>query len=39
MIHNIGAGTVFEDVLFANPVTGHFRYPRDGPAGTSIPRR
>ena len=32
-------GTVFEDVLFANPVTGHFRYPRDGPAGTSIPRR
>jgi uncharacterized protein YijF (DUF1287 family) len=28
VIHNIGAGTVFEDVLFANPVTGHFRYPR-----------
>ena len=39
VIHNIGAGTVFEDVLFANPVTGHFRYPRDGPAGTPIPRR
>ena len=28
VIHNIGAGTVFEDVLFANPVTAHFRYPR-----------
>jgi uncharacterized protein YijF (DUF1287 family) len=27
VIHNIGAGTVFEDVLFANPVTGRFRYP------------
>jgi hypothetical protein len=39
VIHNIGAGTVFEDVLFANPVTGHFRYPRGGPAGTPIPHR
>jgi len=29
VIHNIGAGTVFEDVLFANPVTEHYRYPRD----------
>lgn len=38
-IHNIGAGTVFEDVLFAHPITGHFRYPRDGPAGAPIPRR
>ena len=28
VIHNIGAGAVFEDVLFANPVTAHFRYPR-----------
>ena len=34
VIHNIGAGTVIEDVLFANPVTGHFRYPRGEPAGT-----
>lgn len=39
VIHNIGAGTVFEDVLFANPVTGHFRYPRGGPGDTTIPRR
>jgi hypothetical protein len=28
VIHNVGAGTVFEDVLFAWPVTGRFRYPR-----------
>ena len=27
VIHDTGAGTVFEDVLFANPVTGRFRYP------------
>ncbi len=33
VIHNIGAGTVFEDVLFANPVTGHYRYPRGTPGG------
>lgn len=31
VIHNIGAGTVFEDVLFANPVTGRFRYPAPRP--------
>lgn len=37
VIHNIGAGTVFEDVLFANPVTGHFRYPRAAPGGPPSP--
>jgi uncharacterized protein len=26
VVHNIGAGTVAEDVLLAWPVTGHFRY-------------
>jgi uncharacterized protein YijF (DUF1287 family) len=26
VIHNIGAGTRLEDVLFAWPVTGHYRY-------------
>jgi hypothetical protein len=26
MVHNIGAGTRFEDVLFAFEITGHFRY-------------
>ena len=35
VIHNIGAGTVFEDVLFANPVTGRYRYPK---ARSSAPR-
>jgi uncharacterized protein YijF (DUF1287 family) len=28
VVHNIGAGTLYEDVLFANPVTGRYRYPR-----------
>jgi hypothetical protein len=37
VIHNIGAGTVFEGVLFANPVTGHYRYPRGGPEAESPP--
>ncbi|GGC06374.1 DUF1287 domain-containing protein [Pseudoduganella buxea] len=27
VIHNIGAGTQQEDVLFAFPITGHYRYP------------
>ncbi len=27
IIHNIGAGAQIEDVLFAWPVTGHYRYP------------
>jgi len=27
IIHNIGAGTQLEDVLFAFPITGHYRYP------------
>jgi uncharacterized protein len=35
VVHNIGAGTVFEDVLFAWPVTGRYRYP---PATASLPR-
>lgn len=26
IIHNIGAGTVEEDMLFAYPITGHYRY-------------
>lgn len=26
VIHNIGAGTQLEDVLFAFPITGHYRY-------------
>jgi uncharacterized protein len=26
IIHNIGAGTVEEDLLFAYPITGHYRY-------------
>jgi len=30
IIHNIGRGTQVEDVLFAFPITGHYRYP--GPA-------
>ncbi len=39
VIHNVGAGTVFEDFLFANPVTGHYRYPGGGSAGARLPRR
>lgn len=31
VVHNVGAGTVLEDVLFANPVTGHYRYPPAAP--------
>ena len=27
VVHNVGAGTVLEDALFANPVTGPYRYP------------
>lgn len=27
IIHNIGRGTQEEDILFAYPVTGHYRYP------------
>jgi uncharacterized protein YijF (DUF1287 family) len=26
ILHNIGAGTKEEDVLFAYPITGHYRY-------------
>lgn len=29
MMHNVGGGQVLEDVLFAYPVTGHFRYGLD----------
>ena len=28
IVHNIGAGTQLEDILFAFPITGHYRYPR-----------
>jgi uncharacterized protein len=27
VIHNIGSGTKVEDMLFAFPITGHYRYP------------
>lgn len=27
VLHNIGSGTREEDILFAYPITGHFRYP------------
>jgi len=27
VVHNIGAGPELEDVLFAFPITGHYRYP------------
>lgn len=30
IIHNIGAGTREEDILFIYPVTGHYRYYPDG---------
>src|SRR5262249_39402167 len=26
IVHNIGAGQVYEDVLFSWPITGHYRY-------------
>jgi uncharacterized protein YijF (DUF1287 family) len=26
VVHNIGSGPELEDVLFAYPITGHFRY-------------
>jgi uncharacterized protein YijF (DUF1287 family) len=29
VMHNIGGGQVMEDVLFAYPITGHFRYALD----------
>jgi uncharacterized protein YijF (DUF1287 family) len=29
MMHNIGGGQVLEDVLFAYPISGHFRYGLD----------
>lgn len=35
VVHNIGRGAVFEDVLLAWPVTGRWRYP---PATASTPR-
>lgn len=28
IVHNIGAGTQVEDMLFAFTITGHFRYPK-----------
>ena len=28
IIHNIGHGTQEEDILFAYPITGHYRYPK-----------
>lgn len=27
ILHNIGAGPVEDDILFAYPITGHYRYP------------
>lgn len=39
ILHNIGAGVVEDDILFAFPITGHYRYPvklpaADGNSGT-----
>ena len=31
VVHNLGAGALEEDVLFAFPITGHFRYPAAPP--------
>lgn len=32
IVHNVGAGTQVEDVLFAWPITGHYRYLPEDPA-------
>jgi uncharacterized protein len=32
IVHNVGAGAQVEDVLFAWPITGHFRYLPEDPA-------
>jgi len=29
ILHNIGAGSAEEDILFAYPITGHYRFPPD----------
>ena len=31
ILHNIGAGTAEDDILFTYPIVGHFRYFPDGP--------
>lgn len=31
IIHNIGAGTAEDDMLFSYPIVGHYRYLPDGP--------
>lgn len=30
ILHNIGAGTAADDIIFAYPIAGHFRYYPDG---------
>jgi uncharacterized protein YijF (DUF1287 family) len=35
VVHNIGAGAQLEDVLFAFPITGHYRYFPEAPRGNS----
>ncbi len=35
MIHNIGAGTQEEDVLFEWKIVGHFRWPPKSPANST----
>lgn len=35
VVHNIGAGTKIENILFAYDITGHFRYPPDPPASAT----
>ncbi len=30
IVHNIGAGTVLEDMLFSYTITGHYRYAPEG---------
>lgn len=37
VLHNIGAGTVFEDVLFSWSMTGRYRYP-PAAAAADVPR-
>ena len=38
VLHNIGGGAREDDILFAYPITGHYR-PRLTPTAPSLPRR
>lgn len=37
VVHNIGQGTVVEDMLFKYPITGHYRYPKQANMPTGLP--